>query len=289
MNLLNFLGKEKTYSNHTLMNLCASIHISCSPGEVISDGKRDMYCLFYSLSGGAAYKEQGKVFTLPAGSLLLLPCSGGLRLRAMDTGWEAWLFYINGNVLPFYCEALRSCSSRLSLPPASPLLDSLNCLIRLEQTRTLAEELAATEFLTLILSGFLHTGTIPSLVTRTPAYLVKIKEEFDLHYYCRFSLDDLAAVHKISKYRLCREFSRCYGLSPIKYLNQIRIQNACLLLVSGDMHINEIAAAVGIENTNHFIRLFKQQQDMTPMQYRQSVLLRDRGKTLPLKNAPESE
>lgn len=289
MNLLNFLEKEQTYSNHTLMNLCASIHISCAAGEVISDGKRDMYCLFYSLSGGAAYKEQGKVFTLPAGSLLLLPCSGGLRLRALDTGWEAWLFYINGNVLPFYCEALRSCSSRLSLPPASPLLDSLNCLIRLEQTRTLAEELAATEFLTRILSGFLHTGNITSLLTRAPAYLVKIKEEFDLHYNCRFSLDDLAAVHKVSKYRLCREFSRFYGLSPIKYLNQIRIQNACLLLVSKDMLINEIASAVGIENTNHFIRLFKQQQDMTPMQYRQSVLLRDRGKTLPLKNAPESE
>lgn len=273
MNLSGMFFEGKNHSNHALISLNASLFISCPPGEVISDTERELYCLLYSIKGAAAYKASDKVSNLPAGSLLFLPCSRGVRLRASNAGWEAHLFFISGNVLPFYYEAVRlSSGNLLQLSPASPLSVVLNRLILLKQTESLAEEFVSNECLTEILAGFIHAGALSSLPSKPPSYLVKVKETFDRHYSRRFSLDELAAAYKVSKYRLCREFSRYYELSPIKYLNRIRIQNACLLLVSGEMHINEIAAEVGVENINHFIRLFKAQLDMTPMQYRQKIL-----------------
>ena len=57
----------------------------------------------------------------------------------------------------------------------------------------------------------------------------------------------------------------------IKYLNRIRIEKAKELLISTDEKIVEISQMVGIENTNHFIRLFKEKTGVTPLTYRRET------------------
>lgn len=99
-----------------------------------------------------------------------------------------------------------------------------------------------------------------------------MKKMFDTHYDQTYSLDDLENSLGISKYRLCREFSNVFHESPIHYLNRVRISNSKLLLQNTNMKIHEIGAQVGIENTNHFINLFKRQEGTTPLIYREMRL-----------------
>lgn len=84
-----------------------------------------------------------------------------------------------------------------------------------------------------------------------------------------FNLQDLENSYHISKYRICREFAAAFGKPPLRYLNDVRIEAAKNLLLSGDKRIHEIAAEVGIENTTHFINLFKQRTGVTPLAYRE--------------------
>lgn len=71
--------------------------------------------------------------------------------------------------------------------------------------------------------------------------------------------------------RICREFSKYYGVSPIQYLNHRRMEAAKKLLLTTDETIHEIGSMVGIHNTNHFINLFKRETGATPLVFKQDA------------------
>lgn len=274
MNSLNFNVNNLTYSNYTLANLCTCINQSLASSKVLTIPPCDIYCLIFTYKGGATYKGKNKTSQLPTNSLLFVSCRKGLQFRSTNIGWEACQLFIKGNMLPFYEETIDS----YDLPPlilssTSPLHAPLKSILQLEKSASLAEELIITEHVTHILSQYIHqeANSALSMIEKPPTYLITMKENFDANYSNYFCLDALASTYKISKYRLCREFNIYYKFSPMKYLNNIRIQKACLLLVSADMHINEVAAAVGFDNTTHFIRLFKAHLGVTPLVYKKNI------------------
>lgn len=104
-----------------------------------------------------------------------------------------------------------------------------------------------------------------------PEYLSEIRMMFELHYNENYSLDDLEDAYSISKYRICREFSKYFKESPIQFLNHTRIKVAKNLLLTTDASVHEIGNMVGIANTNHFINLFKRETGATPLAFKQDA------------------
>ncbi len=104
-----------------------------------------------------------------------------------------------------------------------------------------------------------------------PSYIADMHHRFNTAYFEIYSLDELAVEYKINKFRLCREFAKYYEYTPIQYLNKIRIAKAKELLLNTDEKIVAISQMVGFENTNHFIRLFKEKTGVTPLTYRRET------------------
>lgn len=98
-----------------------------------------------------------------------------------------------------------------------------------------------------------------------------MRQKFDQSYEKPYALDELALEYGINKFRLCREFAKYYEYTPIQYLNKVRIDQAKKLLLETDEKIVEISQMIGIENTNHFIRLFKEKTGVTPLTYRKET------------------
>ncbi len=94
---------------------------------------------------------------------------------------------------------------------------------------------------------------------------------FTAAYQKPYSLDELALEYGVNKFRLCREFAKYYKYTPIQYLNRMRIERAKELLLNTDEKIVDISQMVGIENPNHFIRLFKEKTGVTPLTYRRET------------------
>lgn len=69
-------------------------------------------------------------------------------------------------------------------------------------------------------------------------------------------LDGLASEVFVSKFHFIRQFSRCYGLTPYRYLTERRMQVAKVLLDEG-MSIGETCARVGFSSVPSFSSLFK--------------------------------
>ena len=67
-----------------------------------------------------------------------------------------------------------------------------------------------------------------------------------------------------------RYFRNATGQTFTAYLNTIRMNHACQLLLETDDTVLEIALECGYENVSYFIRLFGNLMHCTPLQYRLS-------------------
>ncbi len=234
----------------------------------------DCYCFLYTVSGTGKFtnSKEHLSFSLSPASLLFFDCRQPFTIETAAAPWEFRILYVNGGNLSFYME--RTSPSGYMLENVSTK-DSLFSLHTLFQGNTgsdllykIADEKILTDLCVTFLSAFLTKDVTQEYI---PGYLSEMKQLFDLHYDKGYSLDDLENRFGISKFRLCREFTNHFHESPIQYLNRVRIENAKQLLQNTNLKIHEIGTKVGIENTNHFINLFKKSEGTTPLLYRKVV------------------
>ncbi len=85
-----------------------------------------------------------------------------------------------------------------------------------------------------------------------------------MNYQMNIMAGDIAAHTNVGERYLRKLFSQYLNLSPVDYLNQIRINKAIELLRNTEMSIKEVCFACGFQSPQYFSRLFKQQMGITP-------------------------
>lgn len=83
------------------------------------------------------------------------------------------------------------------------------------------------------------------------------------HYNEETSIDMLAELSHISVSNLEKTFKRCFGVTPIVYRNNLRIEEAKKLLANG-FTIAETCEKVGIPNYYYFCKAFKKHTGISP-------------------------
>lgn len=90
----------------------------------------------------------------------------------------------------------------------------------------------------------------------------------DAHYREELSLDDVASFSGFSKYHFTRLFKQYTESTFYDYLSFKRIKAAETLLAQPNLSITEIALSTGFSSISTFNRIFKQQKNCTPSEYR---------------------
>lgn len=90
----------------------------------------------------------------------------------------------------------------------------------------------------------------------------------DAHLDENFDFIEEAARQHISPSYYRMIFRKITGLSPLEYLNRVRILHALELLQTTYMSVGEVADAVGIHDPNYFSRLFKKLVGCPPSYYK---------------------
>ena len=84
-----------------------------------------------------------------------------------------------------------------------------------------------------------------------------------------FGEQDLADIAGLSLSQFSRSFRRHTGLALVKYVNRLRINLACQLIMGpGRMKITEVCFSAGFNNISNFNRQFLAQKGMTPSRFR---------------------
>jgi len=92
----------------------------------------------------------------------------------------------------------------------------------------------------------------------------RIKEQ----YAKPLRLKEIAAEMGYSAEYLSARFSKSVGQSFSAYLQQIRLEQACLLLETTDLSVADIARSVGINDIKYFHSVFKSYMNVTPGGFR---------------------
>lgn len=90
------------------------------------------------------------------------------------------------------------------------------------------------------------------------------------NYEKKLSLDDLSEKFHISKSYLSKKFKTITGLGIKEYIINVRIKNACTLLLETNKSITDIAFECGFNDSNYFGDAFKHSKGMSPNKYRRN-------------------
>jgi len=98
--------------------------------------------------------------------------------------------------------------------------------------------------------------------------IIRYMEE---HLYERLNLSDICSAFLVSKTKLKTMFKDYTGQSTIDYYRVMKLEKSKELIRSNTMNFTEIAHRLGYDSIHYFSRSFKQQFDMSPTEYKNSV------------------
>ena len=223
--------------------------------------------LCMNLEGKTVNRYNGKETIVDVGTVFLCP-SGGIHSKAAVTGTFKDIFIgfeddgYFGDISEFYFEDRNNTFYNLFMM----MYDIYHS--------NLTEKNAILNNLLETVCGIIKSHQ-DSGVQLAPI-VEKLKDEISGNFSNpEFKISDFTDANNYSNDYLRQAFKKQLGVSPLDYLNNMRINNAKKLLVVNrqpSYRINEVAQFSGFYDVGYFTRIFKKKTGMTPTEYRESKL-----------------
>jgi AraC family transcriptional regulator, exoenzyme S synthesis regulatory protein ExsA len=136
------------------------------------------------------------------------------------------------------------------------------------------EQLLILKFEELLLSLFSNkkhrelTDYFIALCQNQAYHLSRVMEE---NFAYNLKLENYAQLCHMSLSTFKKSFNQYYHTTPASWLKDKKLDLALHQILSSDLSISQISFDCGFEDTSHFIRVFKQKYQLTPLQYRQKI------------------
>jgi AraC family transcriptional regulator len=214
----------------------------------------------------------------PAGSISLLPAGGPAGVRSSGCKDELHVFLEPGLVGRVAAGAFGLDPTRVAIPPLDGLdLPHLRAAMGAVDAELAAGgaggPLAAESLANVLAVHLIRHVSAPRRLRRPDgamprARLRAVVEYIEDHLGAGPSLEQMAAVARLSTYHFAHQFKRATGLPPYQYVITRRVERAQQLLREGDLSLAEIAARAGFSDQSHFSRHFKRLVGVTPGRFR---------------------
>lgn len=232
------------------------------------------HILIYCMEGSGYFSIGGKEYRVTENQFFILPPGVPHRYGADDRNpWTIYWIHFGGTMAPYYSNGLYEPQE------LAPMAHSrLGERIALFETiyRTLEwgygneNLLYAASVLHHLLASFrfIHQfrGRWDEFVQTdiVDTAILFMQENIEK----KISVGELAAYVGYSVSHLTALFHARTGLAPIACFNRLKIRQACRLLDSTDMKVNQICHKVGVGDCFYFSRLFRKETGMSPTAYR---------------------
>ena len=147
---------------------------------------------------------------------------------------------------------------------------SIQSYLALAETPT--EKLLLLKFEELLLSLFSnkqHKELTDYFISLFQNQEYQMSSVMEANFAYHLKLEDYAQLCHMSLSTFKKFFSRYYHTTPASWLKEKKLELALHHVSASDLTISQISFNCGFEDTSHFIRVFKQKYQLTPLQYRQ--------------------
>jgi len=118
-------------------------------------------------------------------------------------------------------------------------------------------------------SVFIASNTFHNVVSKKNEMRInKVCLFIQNNFYHKISLKEVAALIYLTESNFCKFFKKATGKTYSDYLNELRINEACRLLVQSEKTISQISYECGFETLSYFNRVFLNKKGMIPSLYR---------------------
>lgn len=87
------------------------------------------------------------------------------------------------------------------------------------------------------------------------------------------SLDELCRTFNYSKNHIINLFKTEFGITPLEYINELKLKRAMYLLEVTSKSLETVAMESGFRDYSHFYRLFCRRNGVSPSTWREKVLI----------------
>lgn len=235
------------------------------------------YEIFIVTKGSCEFSIYDKFYKINAGTAMMLQ-PGVFHYYTSTEGCEYTIIeftagYINRYFSNEASELLLNCFASQTISLNEKEMPKCIAFCELADNDCAASE--TDKFIALasilnILGSAIETSAIFSInpLKNTINKLNHITDYISNNYKEINSIDEITKQCYISKSHLYRIFKEQLGISVSSYINNLKINNARELLVSGEMSILEIAVESGFNSTQYFHKIFKEQFGCSPGEYR---------------------
>jgi AraC-like DNA-binding protein len=122
------------------------------------------------------------------------------------------------------------------------------------------------------LIGVMRGITKASVILEPYADFSKVLTFVQEHYSRQIEVSELASMMNLSVSQFERRFKALLNITPLKFINKCRIDNACEKLLNSNDTIATIALECGFYDHSYFSKNFKKIMSVSPHQYRMNYL-----------------
>ena len=265
------ISSEKISAEYLEINSCNVQHLTGKNYRMLRPEGRVDYHILYIISGACHVIEGGEDAAVGAGGMVLyLPHERQEYCYRAEEDTTVVFVHFSGTGVP---SLLASCgfTERVTyLSDSGRLSRVLYDMVEEVQLKKPFFALnAATRFVEFLSLGArevaYRTRAVSSAARRgIDSVLRQMHRQFEKNY----TVAELAEMVHLSEGRFAHLFKECTGMSPKRYLLQLKVDAACHLLATTTMSVSEVAEEVGIDDVNYFSRLIKKYTGYSPRKQR---------------------
>ena len=232
-------------------------------------------CKFYFIvEGGCTITIDGKEYHGKAGDWFFIP-SKTLHSYANDKSGRFSKYWMHFNLYPDE-GVLTGLGVKhvVKVEPNSQARKLFEKFFKIYKSDALVDKLVVKSILLELIAEYLKKARPEGISVKSRA-----DERMDkLLRYINENLDKaltneiLAEKYFTHPNHFIRAFKEQVGVTPAKYINSRRMERAKLLLESTDLTVSEITERIGLKDSAHFSRLFKEHYNMPPTTYKKYFL-----------------
>lgn len=242
----------------------------------------NQYVLIYCVDGNGWYKVDNKTYSVKSNQYFILPKGKPHEYGADEHGfWTIYWIHFNGDHASIYADGAEL-PHDINVAINSRISDRIDIFEEILTTLQWQKDIEDLRYASSLLHHFL--ASMRYLTQFRSARNAKEKAEFvkdednivdaAKHYMMenienKIKLNDVLDYIGYSPSYFNSLFKKSTGNTPLQYINHLKVEQACKLLRTTNLKINQICYKIGIEDQLYFSRLFKKTTGMTPSEYRQ--------------------
>ena len=248
--------------NSPIISLSALTLQSGHKNRIVVD-KRPFYSLIYRRQGVRKFYFGKECITSYPGSILYIPARLGYVTEVIEDTDNISIHFQtleSSSAVPFLLDNTN---------PALPLL--FDQILQSYSTMDDKHYKCYSYFYKLLaeLDKEFHKEKIVAL----NPIILRAKSQIEKNFSDKnFNIELLVRDLSISASHLRSEFKKNFSLTPIEYLQHVRLQHALSLLSTQYYSINEIAEKSGYSSTSYFIQVFQHHFGCSPRKYREKFM-----------------